>query len=185
MIGKDEMAGGRWGTIRAWEAGKARQSFSEMIDVARYGERLIITRNGRPAAAVIPMADLDSLLNGDELAYDRMSQSLSDRTVSNSDDTLSLDDMLARTGAGAGETVAEASELAVGTGSDSLGLPPENEPVDLIETVRETIDRILESLSAASGDAKEEEAKAEAIESLRHVAEELYEHRESLSHAGH
>ncbi|PHQ81119.1 MAG: type II toxin-antitoxin system prevent-host-death family antitoxin [Coxiella sp. (in: Bacteria)] len=41
---------------------EARENFSDLINKAAYGnERVVLTRRGKALAAVIPLADLDSL----------------------------------------------------------------------------------------------------------------------------
>lgn len=41
---------------------KARDQFSDIINRARYrGERIILTRRGKPVAAVVPIEDLEVL----------------------------------------------------------------------------------------------------------------------------
>jgi prevent-host-death family protein len=43
-------------------ATEARESFSEVVSRAAYGkERVILTKNGRPVAAVVPVEDLERL----------------------------------------------------------------------------------------------------------------------------
>jgi prevent-host-death family protein len=43
-------------------AGEARDRLTELVDRARYmGERIIITRHGKPLAVLVGMADLDRL----------------------------------------------------------------------------------------------------------------------------
>lgn len=41
----------------------ARRGFGELVDRVRFGERIVITRFGRPVAALVPMADYEALCN--------------------------------------------------------------------------------------------------------------------------
>ncbi|HLR76761.1 MAG TPA: type II toxin-antitoxin system Phd/YefM family antitoxin [Balneolaceae bacterium] len=48
--------------IKMINSANARKSFSDMLSEAEYAhKRMIITRKGKPAAAVIPIEDLDLL----------------------------------------------------------------------------------------------------------------------------
>ena len=43
-------------------AGEVRQNFSDVVGKVEYGkERVVVSRNGRKAAAVVPIEDLDLL----------------------------------------------------------------------------------------------------------------------------
>jgi prevent-host-death family protein len=55
---------------RQYTTGEARDRFSEVINEAAYGaHRVVLTRHGKPTAAVVPIADLD-LLNELERVID-------------------------------------------------------------------------------------------------------------------
>jgi prevent-host-death family protein len=52
-----------WGTVPMIDASTARQTFRDVVDrAARQGQRLIVMRNGRPAAAIVSLYDLDRLM---------------------------------------------------------------------------------------------------------------------------
>jgi prevent-host-death family protein len=51
---------------RVVDATSARQSFREIVDeAAHHGRRVVITRSGRPVAALVSIRDLDHLTEGD------------------------------------------------------------------------------------------------------------------------
>ena len=51
----------------------ARQSFRDLVDkIVQRGQRVVVTRNGRPAVAVVPLRDLERLHAQDRLVDDKM-----------------------------------------------------------------------------------------------------------------
>ncbi|MFF7153730.1 type II toxin-antitoxin system prevent-host-death family antitoxin [Streptomyces sp. NPDC008139] len=65
---------------------EARANLAEAIDKAVAGEATVITRNGQPAAALIPIADYDALEDAaDELLAREAAEHLDEPTVSMSE----------------------------------------------------------------------------------------------------
>lgn len=49
---------------------QARAQLAELVGRVSYGgERVVLTRHGRPAAALVPIADLDRLLDAAEVPF--------------------------------------------------------------------------------------------------------------------
>lgn len=91
--------------VRKLDATRVRQSFSEVIgDAAVHGRRVLVSRNGRPLAAIVSLADLEVLLARDS----------------------SRDAMLAQSQPGSGPTIS-LTELATGVaaGTEGEGADPQ------------------------------------------------------------
>ncbi|WP_328772335.1 type II toxin-antitoxin system Phd/YefM family antitoxin [Streptomyces sp. NBC_00286] len=62
---------------------EARAGFASILDKAEAGEATVITRNGTPVAALVPMPDYDALEDAaDELLAREALQHLDESTVS-------------------------------------------------------------------------------------------------------
>jgi len=71
-------------------ASSARQNFSKIIDAVRVaGERVLLTRHGRPAVAVIGVKDLELL----QLLEDRMDVAEARRRMKEPADQVSLEEL--------------------------------------------------------------------------------------------
>jgi PHD/YefM family antitoxin component YafN of YafNO toxin-antitoxin module len=76
------MAGGGFGDAREVQASEVRQSFSDFIDECWLrGRRTVIKRNGKPAAALVSIADLQSLLAADREQSEAMLRELAEGEV--------------------------------------------------------------------------------------------------------
>ena len=49
-------------TVRQYTTGEARDNFAELVSKAAFGaQRVVITRHGKTAAAIVPISDLELL----------------------------------------------------------------------------------------------------------------------------
>jgi prevent-host-death family protein len=73
--------GKRWGSTREIEASAARQNFREIVEASSQGRRCVITRNGRPIAALVSLRDLDLLMKRDSAIDHQMTQARGDEAA--------------------------------------------------------------------------------------------------------
>jgi len=91
----DVEANHRWGTVPAIDASTARQTFRDVVDgAAGRGQRLIITRNGRPVAAMVSLYDLDLLMRR-ESSLDERLQASAPLAVADVGSAVDFDDFVA------------------------------------------------------------------------------------------
>jgi len=80
---------------RSEKASDVRESWSESLDAVRYkGERIVITKSGKDAAALVSIEDLELL----ELLEDRIDIELAREALAESDERIPFDSLKAELG---------------------------------------------------------------------------------------
>jgi len=93
----------RWSALRRVPATTARGDISELLRGAERGDRVVITRSGKPVVAIVPLTDLAVLLHEDSSAEPEMMGKISRRALSTDENTIDFDELVGGGGGAAAE----------------------------------------------------------------------------------
>jgi prevent-host-death family protein len=163
----------RWEALRKVNASTARQEIADLIGDAERGERVILTRNGKPKVAIVPLADLALLLHRDSEVEKRMVDTRAGRQPSTADNALEFEDFIAAASTPAEQITDNGVE---GPPIDDSGTPAvQGTALHLATVVLADLFGKMSEAAVAGAVKRLDQSNSLAVEEEREIQEEVLE----------